>query len=210
MQIITLMLTFIVMILVVGGIMWWYVYCKSKFKKYNGFLWVHPDKGGGIIGITKEPGLQKPFYFNYRALELGLSFFRQPVWMWAQDKVTDAKGNVSYPIKHWEPIEPADYMLQATPEGDPDKSRPYVSPNELFDTTDWSALRQLETAKNPWQETIKIGMAIIMACVCIFGIIVALDMIGKKDVPTKPIQTSNKPLTQIIQPLKYGGLKYGN
>jgi hypothetical protein len=188
---------------IIGLGMWWFYYCKSQ-PKYNGLLWAHPDKGGGVIDITKVPQtLQKPYYFNYRALEFGISYFRQPLYLWYQEKIVK-DGITSYPIMMWEPKEPADFGLQATAKGEPDKSKPYITPNQLFATTDWSALRILETAKSSITETIKLGVAVLMACACIFGIIIALDMVGKKD-ETKPIQTA-KPITQIIQPQNYGGL----
>jgi hypothetical protein len=199
-------MVFAVMILISGMITWWFFYCKKK-PAYNGFLWVHPDKGGGVIDITKEPGLQKPFYFNYRTLELGLSFFRQPIYFWKQDKITDPKGSLTYPIVHWEPVDPADFMLQATAKGEPDKAKPYVTPNQLFATTDWSPLKVLETARSGVTEAIKLGVAVIMACVCIFGIIVALDMIGKKEVPAPVTAPTGKSSTMFIQPLNYGGLR---
>jgi hypothetical protein len=206
-QILYYIAVLLVMMAIAGLIIWWYFYCKAK-PKYNGFLWVHPDKGGGVIDILKEPtGKQKPFYFNYRTLEFGLSFFRQPIWLWAQDKLVDAKGIVSYPIIHWEPKDPSDFGLQATAKGEPDKSKPYVTPNQLFATTDWSCLRVLETSRSSITEAIKLGMAVIMVCVCVFGIIVALDMVGKKDVPTGNITASPPAASMIIERPDYGGLK---
>jgi len=202
-QYVALILTFAVPLLFCGIVLWWFYYCKSP-PKYNGLLWVHPDKGGGMIGITKEPGLQKPYYFNYRLLEFGIPFFRHPLWLWKQDKVKDYHGSNSYPIVHWEPTVPADFELPSNAGGEADKTKPFISPNELFDTTDWDCLGKLETAKSGWQQTVKLGVAVVMVCVCVFGIIVALDMIGKKD--TQPIQTNGKPVTQIIQQPNYGGL----
>jgi hypothetical protein len=193
------------MFAIAGLLLWWFIYCRSK-PKYNGFLWVHPDKGGGIIGIDKLPGLQKPFYFNYRTLEFGLSFFRKPLYLWAQDKVTDAKGVISYPIIPWEPKEPADFMLQATAKGEPDKTKPYVTTNQLYRKTDWRPLRVLETSTSSITEAIKLGMAVVMVCVCVFGIIVALDMIGKKD--TQPVAAPpEKAVSMMIDLPDYGGLR---
>jgi hypothetical protein len=195
---------FLVMLLVCGLALWWFFSCKSV-PKYNGLLWVHPDKGGGVVDITKPPvSLQKPFYFNYRQLEFGLSYFRRPLYLWAQDKITDSNGIVTYPIIPWEPKEPSDFLLQATPKGEPDRTKPYVTTNQLYRKTDWSPLRILETSSSKITEAIKLGVAVVMACVCVFGIIMALDMIGKKDT-AQPIQTA-KPMTQIIQPQNYGGL----
>jgi len=193
------------MFAVAGLLLWWFIYCRSK-PKYNGFLWVHPDKGGDIIDITKQPGLQKPFYFNYRTLEFGLSFFRKPLYLWAQDKVTDAKGVISYPIIPWEPKEPADFMLQATAKGEPDNTKPYVTTNQLYRKTDWRPLRVLETSTSSITEAIKLGMAVVMVCVCVFGIIVALDMIGKKD--TQPVAAPpEKAVSMMIDLPDYGGLR---
>jgi hypothetical protein len=204
-QYIALIGFFLVMLLVCGLTLWWFFYCKRK-PEYNGFLWLHPDLGGAVIGIQKEPAkLQNPFFFNYRILEFGIPYFRQELYFWSQDKITDTDGKIRYPIIQWEPTIPADYLLPATGEGEPDKAKPYITPNELYDTTDWDCLKKLETAKSSLTETIKLGVAVVMACVCVFGIIMALDMIGKKEPAQQPVQTA-KPMTQIIQPQNYGGL----
>lgn len=188
-------MVFIIMGAIAGAGAWWFFHCRGK-PKYNGLLWVHPDLGNGIIDIQKQPtGRQKPFYFNYHQLEFGIAFFRRPLWLWAQDKKIDEKtGEITYPIVHWEPVIPADHMLPSTAEGEPDKAHPYVTPNELYDTTDWECLRKLETAKSSIVEAIKLGMAIAMVGICLFGIIVALDMIGKKDVPV----ASSAPTSMVL------------
>ncbi len=204
MQYIALILFFLLMLLVCGGALWWFFYCKKE-PKYNGLLWVHPDLNGGVIGIKKEPGLQHPYYFNYRLLEFNLPYFRKPIYLWKQDKITDEQGNVSYPIVHWEPTVPADFMLQSTADGEPDTTSPYVTPNNLFNTTDWSALRVMETAPKQWHEAVKTGVAVLLGVVCVVGMIMTVDMIGKKEPSQQPVQTA-KPMSQTIQPQDYGGI----
>lgn len=206
MQFIGTLIFLLIMVIVFGVGLWWWRHCRAK-AKYNGFLWVHPDLGGGIIGIEKTPtGQQKPFYFNYHALEFNIAFFRRPLYLWAQDKKVDQKtGEITYPIVHWEPTVPADYMLPSTSSSEPDKAHPFISPNELYDTTDWACLRKLETAKSPIMEAIKTGVAIVMAGICLFGIIVALDMIGDKPAPAT---TASPPASMAlnIETPNYGGL----
>lgn len=205
-ELIGYILFFLFMVMCGTTLLLWFFHCR-KPGAYNGFLWVHPDKGGDVIGIKKDPlYLQKPFQFNYHILEFGLPFFRRPLYLWQQDKIDDGKGNFSYPIIPWEPTIPADYMLQSTADGEPDKTRPYVTPNQLYNTCDWSALRTLETAPKGWHEAVKTGAAVVLACVCILGIIMTIDMIGKKD-PAQPVQTTSKPAAMIIQPQNYGGLE---
>lgn len=205
-QLIGYILVFLFMALCGATLLIWFFHCK-KDAPYNGFLWVHPDKGGEVIGIKKDSVyLQKPFYFNYHILDFGIPYFRKPLYLWYQGKIDNGKGNITYPILPWEPAAPADFMLQSTADGEPDKTRPYVTPNQLFNTCDWSALKKLETAPKSIHEMIKTGAAVILACVCILGIIMAIDMIGKKD-DGKPVTTSTKPVTMIIQPQNYGGLE---
>jgi hypothetical protein len=203
-QYITLILTFLFFASIIFSAIWWFWHCRKE-PDYNGLLFVHPDKGGGIIGIKKDPGIVRPYYFNYHKLEFGIPYFRKPLYLWSQDKIVDDNGEaLSYPIRGWEPTVPADFMLQSTAKGEPDKSRPYVTPNQLFNTTDWSPLKKLETSPHKLAETIKLSVAVLLAAICLAGIIMTLDMIGQKD-PAQPVQTG-KPNALIIQPINYEGL----
>lgn len=199
------------MAVLLGALLWWYWTCTKK-SKYNGLLWIHPDKGGGMIGIQREPELQKPFLHNYSKWQFGLSMFRRPLYMWAEDDPVDkpdpkdkTKTIKEYPISHWEPTVAADYGLVTKKDKDNeiviDESKPYITPNELYDTTDWECLRELETAKKPWQETVKLGVAIAMMAICVFGILAAMDMANKNKVAPAPAPAA---ITQVMDKGDYG------
>ncbi len=197
-------------IIICTVIILWFHECTKK-RDYNGVLWVHPEKGGGLIGIKRDPELQKPFLFNYSRWQFGLSMFRKHLYMWMEDEpITkpDPKNKdktiKEYPIKHWEPTVAADFGLVTMKNKDNeiviDDSKPYITPNELFDTTDWECLRDLETAKSPIKEAIQLGMAVLMVGICVFGILATVDMIGKK----QPVPPAPAAISQVIIKGDYG------
>lgn len=174
----------------------WWIMMNFRPPKYNGLLWLHPEhikklpKVDTVIYIKREPEGQKPFYYQYDWWRLLKNW---PCYLWYEkdreerEEVRDGKKVRirSYPVAHWEPDKPPDYLIND------DKAHPYVTPNELFDNTDWECARRYETVKSKLTEAIKLGMAAVMVIVCVVGIIMLVDTaVNKKPEPASPPKAS--------------------
>jgi hypothetical protein len=182
----------VVLMLLFCLLLFWWIK-QSKPPNYNGFLWLI---GGGIEKINRQPEGQKPFYFNYRWYDL-LPRWR-PLYMWKQTQVeemiTPGIKTKGIKIVHWEPDKPVDY--HKIENGGVVKD--YITPSELFDNTDWSCARRFETVKSGAMEAVKLGISIAMVAVCIVGIVMMMDMLGKDD--DKPVVTSTpEKITMIVE-----------
>ncbi len=161
-----------------------------------------PDYLSTAYTATLEPdGEFRPFFFNYAWYYLGL----KPLWFWFEDKIESKDGTVEYKVKPWEPELPSDYKVCKLPEPKEQRDRggwtdgkktkedrDYITPNALFDLTDWECARRFETVRNKLGETIKLGVAITMAVVCVIGIFLLASSISeKKNQPTTPEVPAN-------------------
>ena len=175
---------------------------------------------------TRQPdGEYMPFYYNYAWYYLGV----KPLWLWAEQKfeynaageVIGPKGDIAivkteYKVVPWEPDKPADYEIRknnikekrpSTETKDQPEISPYITPNGLFDLTDWECARRFETARNKLGEIIKLGVAVVMAISCIVGIFLLASSVNQPKTPVAPPPVHAN-LQGMVIPQDNGGIKY--
>ena len=136
----------------IGYFIWW----ERRRPKRNSLGWRHPDNGGGLEWFWSDDiELRLPFLIKYDFWSI---FFR-PVYIWKQGKKETGEG---YEWKEYEPANAGG-----------------LAPNGLYDLVDWECSREFEAASTKLMEAVKLGVGLAMLGICLFGIMVVLDMIGK-------------------------------
>jgi len=158
----------------------WFFYKNIADYKYNGLLWVHPDRGGGVLPVKQKAQGQKPFYLRWEWYHI----FAKPTYTWYEDKIEKKEmrdGKVvtvaKYVIKHYNP--PSLCPIQFR---DDDKNLIHVdlTPNQLYDNTDWECAKRFETVKSGAMEKVKFGMGVAMVIACIVGVFLLVSELSNK------------------------------
>ena len=137
----------------------WIIYSNLKQPTYNSIVFRHPDNGGGAYKAKLEPAPNHlSWYFRYSKL----SFKARPLWIWQEFKSKTSNPGLIYGVAPYEPISPASLTSEA-----------------LYSDIDWDDAKFYMSCQSKWMEGIKFGLAILMVLVCIFGLMIMVDMLGK-------------------------------
>ena len=133
------------------GFLGWVLWWDKHRPKRNSLGWRHPDKGGGLEWFwTNDIEDKKPYLIKYDLWSINY----KPVYLWYEDEYGDYQA--------YEP----------KPDG-------VLSPNGLFDLLDWQCSREFEAVSSKVMEAVKVGMGVAMMGICLFGIMIVMDMINK-------------------------------